>query len=72
MKLADEKPPGHLVKVEDHEGDPLARYLRVRISDPDEALLAALGQVPEKMGHVERNLLESEVTDMKPGEVAPQ
>jgi hypothetical protein len=72
MALHDTKPPGHLVKVEDHEGDPHARYLRVRISDPDEAVVAVLGQVPEKLAHLERNLAESEVADMEPGEVSEQ
>jgi hypothetical protein len=65
-------PPGWLVKAEDHEGDPLARYIRVRISDPDTALLTVAEQVAEKQVHLERNLVESEVADMEPGEVSPQ
>jgi hypothetical protein len=66
------RPPGYLVKVEDFEGDPLARYFRVRIPDPEEAVTKVLAQVPEKMGHPERNLTEREVEDMQPGEVSPQ
>jgi hypothetical protein len=65
-------PPGWLAKVEDHEGDPLARYVRVRIPDPDEARVKVAEQVPEKLVHLERNLVESEVADMEPGEVSPQ
>jgi hypothetical protein len=63
------KPSGWLAKVQDHEGDPLARYMKVRVSDPEEAAVTVAQQVPEKHVHLERNLTDSEVVGMRPGEV---
>jgi hypothetical protein len=65
-------PPGWLAKAEDHEGDPLARYFKVRIPDPDLALETLARLVNEQMVHLVRNLAESEVVDMEPGEVSLQ
>jgi hypothetical protein len=62
-------PPGWLFKVEDHQGDPLARYIMARIPDPEEAGFAVATAVPEKLVHLERNLTDGEVTGMRPGEV---
>jgi hypothetical protein len=64
-------PQGWLVKVQDQNGDPLGRYLKVLIPDGEEALAAVLKKVPEKMVVLERNLTDREVNGMRPREIVP-
>ncbi|MCW2179341.1 hypothetical protein [Bradyrhizobium diazoefficiens] len=68
---SDAPPPGWLFKVENHEGDPFARYIAARIADVDEATEAVREVVEEKIVTPDRNLSRAEVEDMEPGEVRP-
>jgi hypothetical protein len=62
-------PHGWIFKVENHEGDPAARYIIIREPDVDEAAVAVSKRVPEKLVHVERNARNGEVAGLRPGEI---
>ncbi|MCA1498099.1 hypothetical protein [Bradyrhizobium sp. NBAIM14] len=69
--LSDTPPPGWLFKVENHKGDPFARYIAARLADVDEATAAVREAVEEKIVTLVQNLSKSEVEGMQPGEVRP-
>lgn len=69
--VSDTPPPGWLFKVENHEGDPFARYIAASIGDVDEAEAAIREVVEEKIVTPVQNLSKGEVEGMQPGEVRP-
>jgi hypothetical protein len=64
-----QQPPGWVFKVEDHEGDPFARYLVIRQPDADEAKARISKTVTEKMVRLERNAIVGEVAGLRPNEI---
>lgn len=67
--ISDTPPPGWLFKVENHKGDPFARYIAARIADVDEA--ATREVVEENIVNPVQNLSKAEVEGMQLGEIRP-